>query len=55
MGLAEPSSPSLHTLVLGLKGVRWLPVRSHLAKRQSFGFRSNADEGQETRIPFIEL
>ena len=57
MGFAEPSSPSLHTIDLGLKGVqrRWLPVRSHLAKWQSFGFRSNADEGLEIRVPFIEL
>jgi len=57
MGFAEPSSPSLHTINLGLKGVqgRWLPMRSHLAKRQSFSFRTNDDEGQEIRVPFIEL
>ena len=57
MGFAEPSSPSLHTINLGLKGVqgRWLPMRSHLAKRQSFSFRTKDDEGQEIRVPFIEL
>ena len=57
MGVAEPSSPSLHTIDLGLKGVQRgrLPMRSHVAKRQSFSFRINADEGQEIRIPLIEL
>ena len=56
-GFAVLSGPSFHAVHLGLQGLQgcWLPMRSHVAKRQRFSFRINTDERQEIRVPFVEF
>lgn len=57
MGFAVPASPSFHAIYFRLEGIqrRRLPMCPHLAERKGFGFRIDADEGDQIRVPFVEF